>query len=315
MRNCRVVIGLFVCLSFALAGCAGSNNVYSAYGIAGPTAPVLPPSAAVSATSSGAATSNLTFPAAGAFGGSVALGAGATIPPGTNVTARTANTAAPSLPPLTQVRRALDVAQTQIAVYFSLTFSNTVTLTALPAITVTLPPALVIAGSPYFVALYDPLRPSLGWQNGFEGPVNGAASMTFTGTGAFAFIGGVTYTFGVYVAAPNSAPTPAPVIAAISPPTMTATWLGFGTIGASAAQQVTIGEPGFTGAFTHSDTCTNIATISAAGPQNGPAATYTIVPTGNGTCLATFADASGASISTQVVVNVTNVTIQSKGIR
>ena len=72
----------------------------------------------------------------------------------------------------------------------------------------------------------------------------------------------------------------------------------------------TISQTGFTGSFTESDTCANIATVtptSGASPLN-----VTVVGTNAGTCSATFTASAGQSVYVPITVTVTNYNVNGR---
>jgi hypothetical protein len=123
------------------------------------------------------------------------------------------------------VRRGLALPQASaVLLYTQLFFTTTVTLGSTPSFTFVIPSADVVPGVGYYVALFDPTRPSLGWQYGFEGPATLAGStLTFTpASGSFTFSGNVAYYFAlVAIPSAEAAPTAAPSIAPTSVPTQT----------------------------------------------------------------------------------------------
>lgn len=106
------------------------------------------------------------------------------------------------------------------------------TTLAVPAAALTIslqiPQASVQPNAVYYLAFYDPQRPSLGWQHGFSGP---ASVSTASGVPALTFTGNAPqlnryehYWLAVYMQASNApAPTPAPSIAASVTPAPTPT--------------------------------------------------------------------------------------------
>jgi hypothetical protein len=81
--------------------------------------------------------------------------------------------------------------------------------------------------------------------------------------------------------------------------------------GASYAQNVDVQETGYLGAFSESDTCTSIATVTpASGP--GPQATFIVTPSSAGTCTATFADSKAQQVAVAITVTTTGFTVQTR---
>lgn len=80
------------------------------------------------------------------------------------------------------------------------------------------------------------------------------------------------------------------------------TSLSFGDIGAGSAQPFAIGETAYGGVFNvDASACAGIATISA-GPFNGPNASVTVTPQGQGSCNITVADDHGGSRQESITV-------------
>jgi hypothetical protein len=133
-----------------------------------------------------------------------------------------------SSPPLSltrfvqSVRRAALPTDAATLLYLQIYSSATIVLPAAPGFTIAIPSADVFPGANYYLALYDPTRPSLGWQYDFEGPgVLSGTTVTFASNPSpFTFEGSLSYYFALYVIPQNSAqPTPAPSIAPTSVPT------------------------------------------------------------------------------------------------
>ncbi len=107
----------------------------------------------------------------------------------------------------------------------------------------------------------------------------------------------------VPAASPSSAP---PSVLTVSPNPINVT----GT-GPSSTTSISVQQTGYSGAFTESDTCSGIATISPPSSSNGPTATYTAVGVAAGTCSASFTDTLGQKASTSVVVTTGGISISS----
>ena len=145
---------------------------------------------------------------------------------GTTVNETVSNSAPSGLPVLdvahrtdAATRAAVAGAITPIA-YLQMAFSPTVTLTSAPSFTLIAPNGYVLpSGASYYIALYDPLRPSLGWQTGFEGPTVNGQTLTFAALFGQLHVRRIqTYTFTLYAtSASASTPTPAPSIALNTP--------------------------------------------------------------------------------------------------
>lgn len=149
--------------------------------------------------------------------------------PGTeSITATLQDTAPASIPVLDLKRAAQAIRRTQATgnavplVYLALYWASPITFLTTPGFSLVVPQADIVSGASYYLALYDPTRPSLGWQYGFEGPATvSGTTLNFTGgSSAFSFAPDVQYWFAA-IAIPQSvgAPTPAPSIAPTSVPT------------------------------------------------------------------------------------------------
>ena len=71
----------------------------------------------------------------------------------------------------------------------------------------------------------------------------------------------------------------------------------------------TASESGYSGAFTATNTCSGIATVTPSS-ASGPSAAFTVTPTANGTCTVTINDASNNSTSVNVTISGVTFTIQ-----
>ena len=74
---------------------------------------------------------------------------------------------------------------------------------------------------------------------------------------------------------------------------------------------LTLSETNYGGAFTESDTCANIATFTPAASAVGPSATYGAQAVGAGTCVVTFRDDHGGSVTSTIQVTTFGLIIQS----
>lgn len=237
-----VVLGAV--LAAAIAACGGGS--VSAPNVtpptAAPTAVPIPNASPFSATQQQLSVPIATAPPSGsATPAPVAVplassnGAGATLQmppaksPGTEaITSTLQNTAPTSVQPLDLKRAAQALRRTQAAnsavavVYLGLYWASPITFLTTPGFSIVVPQSDIFANTSYYLALYDPTRPSLGWQYAFEGPATiSGSTLTFAGgSGQFSFAPGVEYWFAV-LAIPQSvsAPTPAPSIAPTSVPT------------------------------------------------------------------------------------------------
>jgi hypothetical protein len=138
------------------------------------------------------------------------------------------NVAFSSSPPLSltrfvqSVRRAALPTDAAVLLYVQIYSSATILLPTAPGFAFVVPSAGVFSGANYYLGLYDPTRPSLGWQYDFEGPgILSGTTVTFASNPSpFTFEGSLSYYFALFVIPQNSAqPTPAPSTAPTSVPT------------------------------------------------------------------------------------------------
>jgi hypothetical protein len=109
-----------------------------------------------------------------------------------------------------------------VLLYSEIYLTATVSLPTAPGFTFTVPSTDLVAGANYYLSLYDPTRPSLGWQHRFEGAatIAGTTLVFAPNPAAFTFAGNLGYYFALIVL-PQRAPQPtsAPVIGPVSIPT------------------------------------------------------------------------------------------------
>lgn len=119
-------------------------------------------------------------------------------------------------------RTARSLGDSTVLLFTKLFFSSTVALPSAPGFTFDCPPADIIGSASYYIAFYDPTRPSLGWQLAFEGPATIAgAHVSFAPNPAtLTFAANVAYYFAL-IAIPQSVsqPTAAPSVAPTTVPT------------------------------------------------------------------------------------------------
>ena len=147
----------------------------------------------------------------------------------TQLTVLVSNVAPSSSPPLSLERLAQAVRRTAalppraaVLLYNEIYSTAALVLPTAPGFTFTLPAADVFANANYYLALYDPTRPSLGWQYGFEGPatVSGSTLAFAANSATFTLAANLAYYFALYVIPQAAAqPTPAPSISPTSVPT------------------------------------------------------------------------------------------------
>jgi beta-glucanase (GH16 family) len=109
-------------------------------------------------------------------------------------------------------------------VYLSLFWTSPITFVTQPGFTFTVPSADIVSGVNYYLGIYDPTRPSLGWQYGWEGPASVSGStLTFSGgSSSYTFAADLTYWIALIAVPPTAAqPTPAPSITPEAVPTQT----------------------------------------------------------------------------------------------
>ncbi|MHB8198963.1 MAG: hypothetical protein ACYDGW_11995 [Vulcanimicrobiaceae bacterium] len=82
--------------------------------------------------------------------------------------------------------------------------------------------------------------------------------------------------------------------------------LSFLAIGASYAQNLNVSQSNFTGAYSESDSCTGVVTVSVTS-NSGGAAVYEVTPAAVGTCQITITGGSGKTATVGVTVTSTSV--------
>lgn len=141
-----------------------------------------------------------------------------------------------------------------------------------PSFTLTVPAADILPNTSYYLAQYDILRPSLGWQLGFEGPgtVVSATSLAFAAPSPAIPITlqpNIPLYFALYsVSSSVPSPSPAPTISALPPlPPFTLSPTGL-TVAAGGTGIVTIADPtGYTGGYAVNSSASGIANASVSG--------------------------------------------------
>jgi hypothetical protein len=145
----------------------------------------------------------------------------------TQLTTVVSNVAFSSSPPLSLARFAQAVRRADVPtnaatlLYVQVYSSATIVLPSAPSFTITIPSADVVPNASYYLALYDPTRPSLGWQYGFEGPgsMSGTTVTFASNPSPFTFEAALSYYFALFVIPQNSTqPTPAPSTSPTSVP-------------------------------------------------------------------------------------------------
>jgi hypothetical protein len=339
MRCAILLIGL-IATAAAVVGCGGATSTPASFpSQTAPPVPVQTPFTATQSQSLAAGTSVATavpLPTASAYSGMLQFPApSSTIPPNTTVTLTSTNVQPSGLPALALARRLPDALRTTDAagvvalLYVTISYTQTVTYPTSPSFEITVPPSQVLPNTSYYLALFDGLRPSLGWQLGFAGPgvVNGS-TIAFNGAPpAFTFGATLPDTFAVYaVSASAPSPTPAPSISPITPPTAsptptptptpTATPTAAPTPFTVSPSSVTLNGIGATATATIADptncSCTFSASTAnasvATATVSGLTATITAAGVGQTTITITSSDKRTATVG--VGVTQTNVSVQ-----
>ncbi len=185
-----------------------------------------------------------TLPTAGGYSGAATIPLPASVPAGTVVAQAVANTSPQTAGgvavPLLQsaFRAAQSASRSELAagisvlVYDTLSFNSTLTLPQPPSFAFGVPGNTVLPNTAYYLALFDPLRPGLGWQLGFEGPgavsvsspcaIAGASAVAppcillapGASAGPFSFVAFIPELIALYaVTSAAPPPTPAPSVA------------------------------------------------------------------------------------------------------
>lgn len=332
MKSRPIYLGLF-CAVLSLSACGGGGTTLPPSPNSTPT-PLAAPS--VSSPAPYTAAQTLAVPASGPNGrvplalpssssgvsGTITLASGSSaIPANTTVDESSSSIAPSGLPALSrgrvaESRSALADGQKVGLAYTQLTFSQTISLPSTPSFSFTLPTSYPMTNVSYYLALYDPLRPTLGFQYDFEGPatlIAAGSGTTFAfaaNPNAFTFNAGVTYTFVLFaISSAATAPTPAPSTAPIAPPATPApviaspSSLTFTSAGTAAAQSFTVSQSGGSGSFKENDTCANVATIALSGAK------FTVTPVAGGSCTIFAVGDGHANTPVNVTVAISNVGI------
>jgi hypothetical protein len=274
------------------------------------------------------------MPAGAAVSGAIALPAAqATIPPNTQLALTLQNTAPGGVPQLLDTLRRPEVrtryaapANVSVVSYLSLLFTQNVSLNSAPAFSFTLPAGDALPNTAYYLAFYDPGRPSLGWQLGFEGPGTLSGSIvTFSGTQPVAFQAYAAYWFGLYAVSQSApAPTPAPSVSPSSAPTVQPSSLPTGLatptpspapdlslsatqinlLATNATATLAASDPNYTGSLSATSSNPNVATVSQSSPG-----VFTITAIAVGTTTVTVTEANGASKTCTVTVTTTTIPV------
>jgi hypothetical protein len=198
--------------------------------------------------------------------------------------------------------------------FFKITSNFTLTFPNAPGFTLTMPATAIVPGAAYYLAEYNPLQPSLGWQLGFEGPgsITGSTATFTAPTPAIPFtlnaqvplyfaVYAVSVTFPTPTPAPSAsfAPTPTPIPGfTLSSPTVSLL-----STGAQATETIT-DATGYTGTYSAASSAATVATAAVSG------STVTITAVGAGTATIIVGDAQGRSAAISVSVTLTQLPIQ-----
>jgi hypothetical protein len=285
-RRLRAYVALTVLA--ALAACGGNVN----------TTPLASPSGFSS------------FSAAAVNGLSVVFNVAAGAPLGTTATATSAITAPSGVPaPSAIQRQAQAIAGAAPFLYTSVVLSQPISAALVLNEVLTSTNALS-ANVSYSVEIDDPSAtpPKLTTiagtlANGIVTFTNASAS--FNASQIFA--ANHVYVFQFYdvtITPPSPTPSPPPPgVLSVNPTTVQLVG-----IGSSNAANVLVQETGDSGAFSESDTCAGVATVTSSS-ATGPEATFTVTGISAGACNATFSDTFGQHVTIPVGVNVLNVPV------
>jgi hypothetical protein len=131
-----------------------------------------------------------------------------------------------------------------------------------------------------------------------------ATKATGTGSAAYAVTALAKGTCSATFTGGGGKSTPLPVaVAPLGPVEVTPSSLTFVATGPGAARDVAISQSGYTGAFTESNTCAGIATLTQKSDTGGNAS-YSVTPVANGDCIATFTGGNRELAPLEVSVNV-----------
>jgi len=325
-----LIVGVAVALGAEIAGCGGGNSPAIVGIVPSPTPPAIPVTAsttsfqsiALSAPASGGTQIPVAVPTVAGYAGSIGLPVPANLPANANLAETVSNTPidASTVPTLQSALRAVQstrsTASTSLAglLFFKLASSATLTFPNLPAITLTVPATSILAGTSYYLAAFDPLRTSLSWQKGWEGPATiSGTTLTFASPNPavpFTLSAQVPLYLALYaVNASVTAPTPAPSVSPAATPTpipaftLSSTSLSLLSVGATGTTTIT--DPsGYTGAYATASSATSVATAQVSG------STITVTAVAVGSATVTVADSQGRTATIAVQITTTNLPLQ-----
>lgn len=281
------------------------------------------------------------LPTGGPVSGSMSIDASG-VAPGTQIATQLQNTAPAGLPSLQSLLRkpafttqATSGTAISVIAYLYILFNQDVLLSQAPSFNFTVPSGDVLAGAKYYLALYNPNAPSLGWQLGFEGPgtVSGAKISFAGGSSSMYFQAWTAYYLGLYAvpanqpvptppptvtptqaptvapsALPTGMPTPSPTPTAAPNPTPTPAFevlpstLSFN--GTGLTQSFSAIDFGYTGTYTAASSDSKVATVTVSG------STFTVQSVGAGTATITVSESNGKTATCTVTVTTTTIPIQ-----
>jgi hypothetical protein len=357
LKQALVFIALISALCVGAAGCGGGGTVTPPHPTAAPAQTPVPIPASTPYTVAAVATLApptpvpagstpapvpVALPTGGPVSGSMTLAtSGSAIAPGTQVATQLQNAAPAGVPTLASllrrpqaIRKTASSPAISVIAYLSILFNEDVLLSQAPSFNFAIPSSDVVSGANYYLAMYNPNTPSLGWQLGFEGPgtVSGN-SVAFNGSSSTTYFQGWTaYYLGLY-AAPASAPTPSPAPRAtptmaptVAPsslptgmpaPTPTPTAapnptptpafevlpdsLSFNAAGLT--QSFSAIDFGYSGTYTATSSDSKVATVSVS------AGTFTVTSVAAGTATITVSESNGKTAACTVTVTTTTIPI------
>lgn len=326
-----LILGLFGILALgvsAVAGCGPGFNGPPVTITTNPnaTAPAIPAGSSFSAAQSVIVSqpTAVPLPTGGGYGGSISVPTPSGTAPAGGVTLAEQLSSSPiytGLPSLALARQtesarsALSVGVTPL-VYFAIASSATITFPDAPAIALTVPSAAIVPDVAYYLALYDLLRPSLGWQLGFEGPASISGTLLIFAAPSpavpFTLTAQVPDYFALYavsVLAPT--PTPAPVASTTPAPTPTplaalsVAPTSLSLLAAGATATATLTDPSsYSGGYTVASSASSVATATISGK------TITVTAVAAGTATITVSDTNARTASISVSVTTTTLPLQ-----
>ncbi|MDB5029179.1 MAG: hypothetical protein JWO66_2868 [Candidatus Eremiobacteraeota bacterium] len=325
-----------------LAACSGGStdapfvNTGTAAPTPPPTVPSLAPATASSSTPLAAGSSaalTVAIPPAAGISGSIVLPA-ASIPANTTLTVVSTTTAPAGVATLSSVLRApRATGSTTIEPLFyqGLSFTQTVTFPAFPALSIALPAGYNPALGTFGLAFYDGAAWS--YPLGAPGVANGQRIEFASAPGPVTYLANRGYYFALYYQQSPSSPTPTPTaspaptatpVPTASPvPTATPSpgplmaapsVLQFVGTGADLTKTVTLSSAFYSGTFSASGcVSTPVAPnpVASVGPMT-PNGTFTVTPANVGACTIDITDAAQRHSTVTVTVSTSSLTVNSR---